>query len=262
MKLSIYQIDAFTENIFGGNPACIVPLNKWLEDGILLKIAQENAVAETAFFIKKENFYHLRWFTPEVEMDLCGHATLASSYVIKNYIDLSCSKILFKTLSGDLNVFIENQFFTLDFPSRNPKKTVLPDLLKKSINILPQNVFKSRDFFLVYKNQKEVEDIIINTEFFNKINLSPGGVIFTAHGNNSDFVSRFFTPQASIMEDPVTGSAHCSLIPYWSNILNKKEMIAIQLSKRKGKLYCTSKKNRVLIKGKAKTYSIGNIWIP
>ena len=262
MKLPIYQIDAFTENIFGGNPACVIPLEKWLEDDLLLKIAQENAVAETAFFIRKENYYHLRWFTPEIEMDLCGHATLATAYVIKNYIDLSSNKIYFKTLSGELNVFVENNLFILDFPSRNPKKTTLPDLLKNSLNISPQEVFKSRDYLLVYKNQKEIENIKINTEIFNKINLSPGGVIVTSQGKNSDFVSRFFTPQASIMEDPVTGSAHCSLIPYWSNILNKKEMVAIQLSKRKGKLYCTNKKNRVLIKGKAKTYSIGNIWIP
>lgn len=261
MKLSIYQIDAFTEKVFGGNPACVVPLNNWLEDNILLKIAQENAVAETAFFIKKKNFYHLRWFTPEIEMDLCGHATLASSYVIKNYIDLSCNEILFKTLSGELKVFIENDFFTLDFPSRMPKKIVLPNLLKKSINLFPQKVLKSRDFFLVYKSQKEIEDISINTEIFNKINLSPGGVIVSAPGESSDFVSRFFTPQATILEDPVTGSAHCSLIPYWSKILNKKEMTAIQLSKRKGKLYCANKKERVLIKGKAKTYCVGNIWI-
>ena len=138
MKLSIYQIDAFAENVFGGNPACVIPLEKWLEDDLLLKIAQENAVAETAFFIRKENYYHLRWFTPEIEMDLCGHATLATAYVIKNYIDLSSNKIYFKTLSGELNVFVENDLFILDFPSRNPKKTVLPDLLKKSLSISPQ----------------------------------------------------------------------------------------------------------------------------
>ncbi len=261
MKLSIYQIDAFTENVFGGNPACVIPLEKWLEDDLLLKIAQENAVAETAFFIRKENYYHLRWFTPEIEMDLCGHATLATAYVIKNYIDLSSNKIYFKTLSGELNVFVENDLFILDFPSRNPKKTVLPDLLKKSLSISPQEVFKSRDYLLVYKNQKEIENIKINTEIFNKINLSPGGVIVSSKGKNSDFVSRFFTPQASIMEDPVTGSSHCSLIPYWSNVLKKQEMTAIQLSERRGKLYCVNNKDRVLIKGKAKTYFIGNIWI-
>jgi len=261
MKLSIYQIDAFTEEVFGGNPACVVPLKNWLEDKILLKIAQENAVPETAFFVKKKNFYHLRWFTPEIEMDLCGHATLASSYVIKNYLDVSVNEIHYKTLSGKLKVLIENDLFTLDFPSREPKKVELPIFLKKSLNILPTKTLKSRDYLLVYNNQNEIENISINTEFFNQINLSPGGVIVTSIGERSDFVSRFFTPQTSILEDPVTGSAHCSLIPYWSKIFKKNKMTAIQLSKRKGKLYCFNKKERVLISGKAKTYFIGNIWI-
>ena len=261
MSIKCFFVSTFINDIFKGNPACVVPLDNWFSDEILLQIAKEKALPETAFFIKNEDVIHLRWFTPDLEIDLCGHATLATSFVLKSILKYPSNEINFKTLSGELNVFVENDLFILDFPSRNPKKTVLPDLLKKSLSISPQEVFKSRDYLLVYKNQKEIENIKINTEIFNKINLSPGGVIVTSEGKNSDFVSRFFTPQASIMEDPVTGSSHCSLIPYWSNVLKKQEMTAVQLSKRRGKLYCVNNKDRVLIKGKAKTYFIGNIWI-
>ncbi|MBN09256.1 MAG: isomerase [Flavobacteriaceae bacterium] len=261
MELDIYQIDAFAEKVFQGNPACVVPLKKWLDDEILKKIAQENYVPETAFFVKQDNGYHLRWFTPEVEMDLCGHATLASAYVIKKYLNFSENTILFKTLSGILKVYIEEEKIKLDLPSREPKNSDLPDFIKKSLNIQPIKILKSRDYFLVYDKQEEIEKITINTDMFNQVDLNIGGVIVTSVGNNSDFVSRFFTPRSSILEDPVTGSAHCSLIPYWSKVLNKKEMTAIQLSKRQGKLYCIDKNERVLVSGSAKTYSIGKVFL-
>ncbi len=261
MKLDLYQIDAFTDKVFGGNPACVVPLNKWLEDEKLLNIAQENAVSETAFFVQNDNFFHLRWFTPDIEMDLCGHATLAAAYVIKRYLKFPKDVISFNTLSGKLNVHVNNENFTLDFPSRKPVISELPLIINKSLSIQPKKILKSRDYFLVYNNQKEIEEIQIDRSIIDQINLDPGGVIITAEGNNCDFVSRWFAPQSTIFEDPVTGSAHCSLIPYWSRELNKKKMKAIQLSSRKGKLFCEDKGERVLITGKASTYLIGNIWI-
>ena len=261
MKLYLYQIDAFTDKVFGGNPACVVPLHKWLEDETLLKIAQENAVSETAFFVQNDNFFHLRWFTPDIEMDLCGHATLAAAYVIKKYLKYPKDVISFNSLSGKLDVLVNGENFTLDFPSREPINSKLPLPIKDSLSIQPQKILKSRDYFLVYGNQKEIEDIKINRSIIDQINLDPGGVIITAKGDDCDFVSRWFAPQSSIFEDPVTGSAHCSLIPYWSKQLNKKKMEAIQLSARKGKLFCEDKGERVLISGKATTYFIGNIWI-
>ncbi len=260
MKLELYQIDAFTDKIFGGNPACVVPLTDWLPDDILLKITKENAVAETAFFVDKGNKIHLRWFTPEIEMDLCGHATLATAHCLNSILNYPNDKIIFETLSGDLTVLIENDLYYLDFPSRMPIASELPEIIKKSLNIQPKEVYKSRDYLLVYNTEQEIENIEVDKRTFDKINLDPGGVIVTAKGENHDFVSRFFTPQASILEDPVTGSAHCSLIPFWSSRLEKNELNAIQISDRIGKLQCQNKKDRVIISGKAKTYSIGNLW--
>ncbi|WP_298504932.1 PhzF family phenazine biosynthesis protein [uncultured Maribacter sp.] len=260
MKLKLYQIDAFTDKIFGGNPACVVPLTDWLPDDILLKIAKENAVAETAFFVNKGDKIHLRWFTPEIEMDLCGHATLATAHCLNSILNYPNDKIIFETLSGDLTVLIENDLYYLDFPSRMPIASELPEIIKKSLNIQPKEVYKSRDYLLVYNTEQEIKNIKVDSQTFDKINLNPGGVIVTAKGENCDFVSRFFTPQASILEDPVTGSAHCSLIPFWSSRLEKNELNAIQISDRIGKLQCKNRKDRVIISGKAKTYSIGNLW--
>jgi PhzF family phenazine biosynthesis protein len=260
MKLELYQIDAFTDKTFGGNPACVVPLTVWLPDDILLKITKENAVAETAFFVDKGDKIHLRWFTPEIEMDLCGHATLAAAHCLKSILNYPNDKIIFETLSGDLTVLVENDLYYLDFPSRMPIISELPETIKKSLNIQPKEVYKSRDYLLVYDTEQEIEKIKVDRQIFDKINLDPGGVIVTAKGENCDFVSRFFTPQASILEDPVTGSAHCSLIPFWSSRLKKNELNAIQISDRIGKLQCENKKDRVIISGKAKTYSIGNLW--
>ncbi|MFV8346480.1 PhzF family phenazine biosynthesis protein [Flavobacterium sp. ZB4P13] len=260
MKLNLYQIDAFTDKTFGGNPACVVPLEKWLTDDILLEIAKENAVAETAFFVDKGDKIHLRWFTPEIEMDLCGHATLATAHCLKEILNYKSDKIVFETLSGDLTVLVDKALYKMDFPSRMPSLDTLPKTIENSLNIKPKEVFKSRDYVLVYDNETEVRNIKIDRQFFDQINLDPGGVIVTAIGDNCDFVSRFFTPQASILEDPVTGSAHCSLIPFWAARLNKKELYALQVSERIGKLFCEDKGDRVMISGRAKTYSIGNLW--
>ncbi|MDB2538995.1 PhzF family phenazine biosynthesis protein [Flavobacteriales bacterium] len=261
MKLPIFQIDAFSDKVFGGNPACVVPLENWLQDEVLLKIAQENAVAETAFFVKKENNFHLRWFTPDIEMDLCGHATLATAHCILSELKLESEKVIFETLSGKLEVSLNNGRYLMDLPRRDPIAATLPDEIKNALNIQPKKVLKARDYLLVYENQKEIEDIVVNREVFDQINLNLGGVIVTAKGDHCDFVSRFFTPQATILEDPVTGSAHCTLTPYWSNELLKKRMNAQQISERKGELFCELKKDKVEISGKAVTFSLGNFFI-
>ena len=259
--LDLYQVDAFTNSIFEGNPACIVPLPSWLPDEILLKITQENAVAETAFFVAKENKFHLRWFTPEIEMDLCGHATLATAHCLKTILKYPSNNIVFETASGDLTVTVKDDFYFLDFPSRMPVPAALPELIEKSLNIPPKAVYKSRDYVLVYDTEQDIKNIKINRQIFDQINLGTGGVIVTSKGTSCDFVSRFFTPQASILEDPVTGSAHCSLIPFWAKKLDKKELSAQQLSKRRGVLNCLDKNDRVIISGQAKTYSVGKLWI-
>jgi len=261
MKLPLYQIDAFTNKIFGGNPACVVPLEKWLKDDVLLKIAQENAVAETAFFMKMGNNFHLRWFTPDIEMDLCGHATLATAHCIISELKLRDNKVIFETLSGELSVEYKNSQYILELPSRDPELAELPEIIKKSLNIQPIEILKSRDYVLVYKSQKDIENIKINRQIFDEININPGGVIVTSRGENCDFVSRFFTPQATILEDPVTGSAHCSLTPYWAKKLKKSTLVAQQLSKRKGELLCELKEDRIEISGKAITYLKGDIFL-
>lgn len=261
MTLDLFQIDAFTNTVFGGNPACVVPLTSWLPDEILLKITQENAVAETAFFVPKGDKFHLRWFTPEIEMDLCGHATLATAHCLKTILDYPANNIVFETVSGDLTVCVKDDFYFLDFPSRMPIASKLPEIIEKSLNISPKEVYKSRDYVLVYDTEEEIKNIKINRQLFDQINLDTGGVIVTSKGTTCDFVSRFFTPQASILEDPVTGSAHCSLIPFWANKLHKKELTALQLSKRIGTLNCVDKNDRVIISGQARTYSIGSISI-
>lgn len=260
MKLNLFQIDAFTDKLFGGNSACVVPLESWLADDVLLQIAKENAVAETAFFVDKGDKIHLRWFTPEIEMDLCGHATLATAHCLKTILGYTTDKFHFETLSGDLYVIADQDVYKMNFPSRMPVASSLPDIIIKALNIKPLEVLKSRDYVLVYATEQEIRNIKIEKSLFDQINLDPGGVIVTAIGDTSDFVSRFFTPQASILEDPVTGSAHCSLIPFWSNRLNKKVLTAFQLSERVGKLFCEDKADRVIIAGKAKTYSIGCLW--
>ena len=261
MELPIYHVDAFTETLFGGNPACVVPLNHWLPDSQLLKIAQENQVAETAFFIDQGDTIRLRWFTPEIEIDLCGHATLATAHCLKSILHYQKNPIVFETGSGTLIVEEKNGLYTMNFPSRMPIPAELPEEISKSLNIQPREILKSRDYLLVYENETDIRNLNIDPYYFNQINLDPGGVCVTAKGDYCDFVSRFFTPQASILEDPVTGSAHCSLIPFWSDRLQKKKLYAQQISQRLGKIYCENLGDRVLISGHAATYSIGKIWI-
>lgn len=261
MEYELYQVSAFTQDPFAGNPACVVPLEKWLSDELLLKIARENAVAETAFYIDRGNSFNLRWFTPEMEMDLCGHATLATAHVIRNHRKYTGEKIIFDTRSGQLSVSFQESKYFLDLPNREPQPVELPKLLKNSLNLQPVEVLKARDFVLVYTSEKEIREININREYFDRLDLGTGGVIVTAPGEDCDFVSRFFTPGALVFEDPVTGSAHCSLVPFWEKRLGLDKMHARQLSPRGGELFCTLKGDRVEVAGQAVTYSAGKLFL-
>ena len=260
MTIPIYQVDAFTENLFGGNPAAICPLDEWLPAPQLQKIAAENNLAETAFFIPVGNDFELRWFTPEVEIDLCGHATLATAHVLFTILGYERAVIHFHTLkAGTLSVHRNGDKYILDFPSRIPDATEIPPGLVEAIGGNPVEVLRSRDYFLVYKSESEV--VSLEPDFFALAKIDSIGFIATAPGDNCDFVSRFFAPSAGINEDPVTGSAHCNLIPYWANRLGKENMHAFQVSARRGELWCQHKGDRVLMSGKAVTYLKGEIFL-
>lgn len=259
MRLPIFQVDAFTDKVFGGNPAAVCPLERWLSDAVLQRIAMENAVAETAFFVPLKAGYEIRWFTPEIEVDLCGHATLAAAHVIARHLNYPLPSIRFQSKSGDLMVTIEDKLLTLNFPSRKPEPCEVPQAILDALQVAPVKALKSRDYVLVFENEEIVRHLKPKQNILDQINLDPGGVVVTAQGKEVDFVSRYFTPQASIFEDPVTGSAHCSLIPYWSERLGKESMLALQLSPRVGKLICRSAGERVLISGEAVTYLEGYI---
>ena len=259
MKLKIYQIDAFTDKVFSGNPAAVCPLDHWLSDDILQKIAMENNLAETAFYVKQDGQYQIRWFTPTVEVDLCGHATLATAFVLFNYENHKENCIHFYSpRSGTLTVTKKDKLLTLNFPTDIFKQVELSDEVTSSFNIIPKLAFKGKtDYLLVFDNEDEIREII---PAFDKISkLKVRGVIVTAKGDKVDFVSRFFAPQSGINEDPVTGSAHTTLTPFWAKHLGKNELTAIQLSARKGYLQCNYLKDRVEISGQGKLYLIGEI---
>lgn len=261
MRLPIFQVDAFTDKVFSGNPAAVIPLEGWLPDAVMQQIAMENSLPETAFFVELEHGYHIRWFTPEIEQDLCGHATLAAAHVIVRCHGFSGSSIKFQSNSGRLAVRVEENLLKLDFPTRKPVPSDIPPLILDAIPNEPVEVLKGRDYLLVFENEDTIRHMQPKRDILDQINLDPGGIIVTAAGMQVDFVSRFFTPQASIFEDPVTGSAHCSLIPYWSEKLGKETLVARQLSPRGGTLYCEYLGERVLISGEAVTYLEGYISI-
>lgn len=253
MVLKNYKINAFVTENFLGNPACVIPLKTWPSSSKMLTIAKKNNVSETAFYIKKQEKYLIKWFTPDIEMDLCGHATLATAHCIISHTNEKRKKINFESNSGELEVVLKNELYQMNLPKRIPIEAALPKYIYESLSIKPSKVLKSRDYVLIYDSVNDIKNIKINRELFDKVNIDPGGVVLTAKGLNSDFVSRFFTPQSTYFEDPVTGSSHCSLIPYWSGVLNKSEMISHQLSERKGEVFCKNLENRVLVSGKAKT---------
>lgn len=259
MKLKLYQVDAFSKQVFGGNPAAVCVLENWISDYVMQQIAAENNLAETAFLVKKNDCYEIRWFTPKVEVDLCGHATLASAHVLYNYYEKVTTQLNFHShLSGPLSVSKENDLLILDFPSDILTQIETPTVLIESLGIKPIETWKGKtDFMLVFEKQKIIEQLTPNFQLLETV--GGRGVIVTSKGNDVDFVSRFFGPQVGINEDPVTGSAHTTLIPYWSKKLNKKKLTAQQLSKRKGTLFCKDLGTRVQIAGHAVTYLIGEI---
>lgn len=260
MKLDIFQVDAFTSKPFGGNPAAIVPLDKWLDAGIMQNIALENNLSETAFFVKKDDVYEIRWFTPTYEIDLCGHATLASAFVIFEVLKLESKTVKFHShKSGALNVEKIDDLLVLDFPSRPVSPVAAPDGLVEAIGKKPKEIFKARDYFLVYESEQEILDIKPN--FSKLLEIDAHGFIVTAKGETADFVSRFFAPEVGVFEDPVTGSAHCNLIPFWAERLGKNKLFAKQVSARGGDLHCELEGDRVKIGGNAVLYLKGEIFV-
>lgn len=256
--MKYYVVDAFTEEHYHGNPAGVCLLENWVEEPVMQSIAFENNLAETAFLVKRDDFYELRWFTPEKEIDLCGHATLASAHIIMNYVDTTATKLEFHTKSGVLFVSRRDNRYTLDFPTRSPEPYEKPALLEEALGVKVLETYMARDLLALVEDDKTVRELKPNFEKLKKIPEAYGFIV-TARGVDCDFVSRFFVPGAGIDEDPVTGSSHTTLIPFWSNRLHKKEMVAKQLSRRGGTLYCQDCGERVLMSGYAVTHLIGEI---
>ncbi len=259
MKIKFYQVDAFTSEMFGGNPAGVCPLDEWIPEASMQLIATENNLSETAFFVDNGKHFEIRWFTPEVEINLCGHATLASGHVLFNHLGYPKNEIVFSSISGELKVSQKNGLLALDFPTNEFKKiTALPEIIK-GLGLKPIEVYLGSYCMAVVDNEANVRDL--NVDFQQLLTIDANGIIVTAKGDEVDFVSRFFAPRMGINEDPVTGSAHTYLIPYWANKLGKNELSALQLSKRGGELYCKLIDKRVEIMGHAVTYMEGEIFL-
>lgn len=260
MRIPIYQVDAFTNEQFKGNPAAICPLETWLPDEMMQKIAAENNLSETAFFVHKQNNeYELRWFTPTSEIDLCGHATLAAAFIVFHYINPTIHQVRFYTKSGVLEVVQQETILTMRFPKREGNRCACPEALRKALGKKPKEVYFARDYLVVLDSEEDVLNLQVDLDELKK--LDGFGVIVTAKGKEVDFVSRFFAPKAGIDEDPVTGSAHCTLVPYWKHQLHKTDFIALQLSKRGGQLFCKDLGETIEIAGEAVLYLEGQIYI-
>ncbi len=257
MKLNIYQIDAFAKESFKGNPAAVCPLDSWIDDNIMQSIAQENNLSETAFFVKNGDIFHIRWFTPTKEVDMCGHATLASAYVIFEILKYKNSEIIFNSKSGILKVKKSQDIYKMDFPAQKIDKCKLPNVVLEAFDKEPKESYKSMDYILVFENEDDILNIKPNFELLKGIDCR--GVIVTAKSKEYDFVCRFFAPKYGVDEDPVTGSAFTQLIPYWAKLLKKDNFRARQVSKRGGELLCNLLGDRVEIAGYAKKYLEGEI---
>ncbi len=263
-------MDAFAEKVFEGNPAAVIPLESWLDETLMLQIAMENNLSETAFIVKQttllgnspEGSWHIRWFTPEFEIDLCGHATLASAYVIKNFIEPQATEIHFSTeKAGNLKATFKDGKYSLDFPARDPVSTATPPKLLEAMGIVNAvEVLRSRDYFIVLPDEAAVLNVA--PDFSMLAEIETVGVIVTAKGKSADVVSRCFYPSAGIAEDPVTGSAHCNIVPYWAAKLHKTKLNCWQASKRGGMLECSLQNDRVIMTGKCQLYLQGTIDIP
>lgn len=260
MEIPIYQVDAFADEVFIGNPAAICPLDEWLPEATMQAIAAENNLSETAFCVANGDGYHIRWFTPEIEVALCGHATLASAYVIFHELGFSGDQIRFSSLSGELLVSRNGELLQLDFPGQPPESCDVPDGLLEALGGRAEEIYYSaEDYIVVYARQADIE--ALTPDFHTLRQIPCRGVVVTAKGNEVDFVSRFFAPAVGVDEDPVTGSAHCKLTPYWAERLGKTRLQARQLSCRGGALECELSGDRVLISGLAVKYLQGLIYI-
>src|SRR5580692_1767110 len=258
MNVPIYHVDAFSSKLFGGNPAAVCPLDEWLPDATLQSIAAENNLADTAFYIRKNGKFHLRWFTPGVEVDLCGHATLAAAHIIMDIrAEVADGRVAFESRSGELVVNRDGDLYALDFPARPPSELVPDQKLFEALGATPRLLLGARDLFCVFLTEAEVRAVTPNMEKLAAVDCF--AVIITAPGTDCDFVSRFFAPAQGIPEDPVTGSAHCTLTPYWAARLGKTKLFARQVSKRGGELWCEHRGDRVTIAGRAVKYLEGTI---
>lgn len=258
MQLPSYQVDAFTSKLFAGNPAAIVPLENWLDDKQMQNIAAENNLSETAFFVKEGGSYRLRWFTPTVEVDLCGHATLATAHVLFEELDYVEEEVVFKTKSGLLSVKREGDRLMMNFPADEMPQMAAPEVLFRGLGIKrTSKTYKTDDWMVVLESEADVANLQPNMKMLNEVEAR--GVIVTAPGDEVDFVSRFFAPRSGVDEDPVTGSAHTKSTPYWSKQLGKEKLSARQISKRGGDLICRMKGDRVEILGHAVTFLRGEI---
>jgi PhzF family phenazine biosynthesis protein len=258
MNVPIYHVDAFSSKLFGGNPAAVCPLDEWLPDATLQSIAAENNLADTAFYIRKNGKFHLRWFTPGVEVDLCGHATLAAAHIIMDIrAEVADGRVAFESRSGELVVNRDGDLYALDFPARPPSEREPDEKLFEALGATPRLLLGARDLFCVFDTEAEVRAVTPNMEKLAAVDCF--AVIITAPGTDCDFVSRFFAPAQGIPEDPVTGSAHCTLTPYWAVRLGKTKLFARQVSKRGGELWCEHRGDRVTIAGRAVKYLEGTI---
>lgn len=260
MKIPIFQVDAFADQLFRGNPAAVCPLDAWLDDEVLQAIAAENNLAETAFYVASDDGYRLRWFTPTTEVDLCGHATLAAAHVLFKGLPAGVQQVEFDTRSGKLRVMRESDCLTLDFPSQVGLRCEAPKALVVGLGVEPLECYRAMDYMAVLNSEAAVRDVKPDFRRLNELDLR--GVIITAPGQNVDFVSRFFAPRFGIDEDPVTGSAHCTLAPYWAKRLGRTTLEATQLSKRTGMVRCRVEADRVFLSGKTVEYLEGTIEIP
>lgn len=260
MEIPVFHLDVFSGEIFNGNPAAVCPLDYWLDDRTMQKIARENNLSETAFFVDRGDYFQLRWFTPETEVELCGHATLAAAYIIFNYIQKEKQSVTFGTHSGELHVYRTDDLYTLDFPLKKLTPTAMPAGLVSALNIQPKEVYISNYLVMVYDNEEQVRKLHPYMDALKQVDYL--GFVATAPGKNVDFVSRFFAPALGIPEDPVTGSAHCALVPYWADQLKKDRLHAWQVSERGGELFCEKKTDRVLISGRARVYMEGSLFVP
>lgn len=259
--MKYFVVDAFAEKVFEGNPAGVCIMEEWISDNLMQNIAMENNLSETAFAVKAEaGSYRLRWFTPGGEINLCGHATLATAFIILNYYEKQLDSVTFHTISGELSVNKRDDLYELDFPSVPSEQISITDQMISALGIVPKEAYLNRDLVFILDSEEEVRNI--SPDFAKLETLPEGlGVCVTAKGSEYDFVSRGFFPKLKVNEDPVTGSLHCSLIPFWATRLGKKEMVARQLSRRGGTLYCKHEDTRVKMAGRAVLYSVAEIHV-